>query len=92
MGYWHNGDRFGSWGWIGIIVMILFWLVMLALFVWAITSIMSSTSRRSNSGPGTPPEDSAMRILRERYARGEIDSEQFEQARRTLNNDGRSPA
>ena len=75
-----------------MIFMFFFWLIILALVVWAISSILSSRSRRSISGPSTPPEDSAMRILRERYARGEIDSEQFEQARRTLNNDGRSPA
>ena len=30
------------------------------------------------------PEDSALAVLRERFARGEIDAEEFEQRRRTL--------
>ena len=33
--------------------------------------------------PG-PPDDAAMATLRERFARGEIDSDEFEQRRRAL--------
>jgi putative membrane protein len=34
--------------------------------------------------PAAKPEDNALAVLRERFARGEIDAEEFEQRRRTL--------
>jgi putative membrane protein len=34
--------------------------------------------------PAGKPEDNALAVLRERFARGEIDAEEFEQRRRTL--------
>jgi len=58
----------GMWG-LGWIFMLLFW--RLAGF---------SRSRP----PSAKPHDSALEILRQRYARGEIDKEEFEQKKRDL--------
>jgi putative membrane protein len=73
-GYWgHPG-----WGMMGIgfVFMILFWAVIVGLIVWGVRHF----SRRHNySG-----NDSAMEIARQRYARGEISKEQFEQLKKDL--------
>lgn len=80
---YEHGMGFGFAGWFGPIVMIVFWVAVIALVIWAFTALLSS-SRRTPPRAHEPGDDSAMRILRERYARGEIDAEQFEQARRVL--------
>lgn len=39
---------------------------------------------RTNSSPATGGESSALHVLRDRYARGEIDDAEFEERRRIL--------
>ncbi len=72
-----NGFGFGS------LFMILFWGVVIALGVWLISGLVSRTS--SQPPTSLPPADSALDILKKRYARGEITKEQYEQMRRDLN-------
>jgi putative membrane protein len=68
---WHwNG--MGAWGWI---MMMIFWIVVVALILWTV---------RSAGGWGRPDPDQAMRVLDERFARGEIDQEEYEERRRVL--------
>ncbi len=75
------------WGWypgmawwmvFGGILFVLFWGVIIYLIVWAL--------RRSSreSGSGIPGNRSALDIAKERYARGEITREQFDQIKRDL--------
>jgi len=77
------GD-WGGWGWgmgFGWIFMILFWaLVILGILALARWLFSGGSSSGSGGGPGRPPLD----ILKERYARGEINREQYEQMRRDL--------
>jgi putative membrane protein len=54
--------------------MLVFWGGLIALIVWTVRT----TSDR------TRPQSRALGILEERYARGEIDQDEFEQRRRTL--------
>ena len=73
-------NGFGGWGMgLGFIFMLLFWgLVILgiaALIRWLMTQ--SSPSRSS-------PDKSPLEIVQERYARGEIDREEYEQKKRDL--------
>lgn len=75
MGYGFDGG--GLW-WIwmlgGLLVMVGF----VVLIVWAIGAA-------NRGGTGREPERaSALDILRERYARGEITQQEFEQAKKTL--------
>ena len=63
---WH-GD--GGWWWLaGTLMMILFW----GAAIWLIAQLVRSTGES-----GSPARPSAEDIVRERYARGEIDSEEF---------------
>lgn len=76
-----------SWG--GMVLMILggvLWIALLVVLVWAVIRWLG---RRTNvpSFPGAAvPVDhpSALEILRQRYARGEIDTATFEQQRERL--------
>ena len=79
-----GGDfGFGMMNGFGGIFMILFWIVIIALGVWLISSFVSRSNSQTSSGQ--PPAESALDILKKRYARGEITKEQFEDMRRDLN-------
>ncbi|WP_060528266.1 SHOCT domain-containing protein [endosymbiont of Ridgeia piscesae] len=56
----------------------LFWILLIVVIVWAVKAAGGS----SNDSPET--QKSALDILKERYARGEIDQEEFEQKRKDL--------
>ncbi len=77
-----GGGMMGGWSawWWGLIMMI-FWLLILIglvlLVVWAIRQIV----HREGVPTGT---SRALEIVQERYARGEISREQYEQMRRDL--------
>ncbi|MFF5211118.1 SHOCT domain-containing protein [Streptosporangium sp. NPDC000396] len=65
----------GGWGWLWGGLMMLFWVGLIALVVWLVTRAASG------SRPAPPPErsglDRARDILSERYARGEISTEEY---------------
>lgn len=73
----------GAWGW-GMMFMWVFWLVVLVALVWL---ILSRGGRFGDRGAGSRGDERAVEILRERYARGEIDAETY---RRMLDELGRS--
>ena len=66
----------GSWGvggWIAMsLMMLVFWGVPIALVVWLIRS-----SFHPRQAAGATSRSSAEQVLAERYARGEIDEEEF---------------
>jgi putative membrane protein len=76
--YGYGVGHMAPWfAWVGPIVMILFWALVVAAIVFFIRYIVRK-SRSSSNG------DSAMGILRERYARGELSKEEFETRRKDL--------
>jgi putative membrane protein len=66
-------------GWFGMIFMALFWIAVIVGIVLLILWII-----RSGGRPGAKGEDSALGILRERYAKGEISKEEFEEKKKDL--------
>ena len=71
-------DGYGSMG-PGWIFMILFWV----LVVVGVVALVRWIGTRNNSG-GNPRGKTPLEILQERYARGEIEQEEYEQKRRDL--------
>ncbi len=63
-------------GWGMVVWMVIFWGGIIALIVWGIKKL----SGRDNY----PSNRSSLDIARERYARGEITREEFEQLRKDL--------
>lgn len=57
--------------------MILIWLIPIALVIW----LVSAYGKRSGQGS---TEKTALDILKERYARGEIGIDEFEQKKRHI--------
>ncbi|WP_245582963.1 SHOCT domain-containing protein [Sediminimonas qiaohouensis] len=68
----------GGHGIFGGLMMIAFWGIVIALIVFAV----KWASDRQGQGQGTRRD--AMDILRERFASGEIDEEEFERRRKVL--------
>ncbi len=82
-GPWGPGGMmgWGGMGWAGGFIMIVFWIIVLAAIIIFIRWAVSSKGPASSA-----PEqrESALDILKKRYARGEIDKEEFEQKKRDL--------
>ncbi|MBA2336744.1 MAG: SHOCT domain-containing protein [Acidimicrobiia bacterium] len=61
------------------------WLVFAVLLVVGVMMLVRALGERGGGGRGSEgSEPSALRILEERYAQGEIDRKEFEERRRTL--------
>jgi putative membrane protein len=71
---------FGGMSIFGGILMLLFFVAVVLLLVWAVRSF---TSTRRNTEDDTPLD-----ILNRRYAAGEISQAEYEQARRVLDGHG----
>ena len=73
------GDNIGMG--LGGAFMWLFWIFLVTVIVWAVKAVTG----KSNS----PPERQkpALDILKERYAKGEVDQQEFEQIRKDLGGD-----
>ena len=73
-------------GWGGMLLMTIFWIAVLTVLVWALIRwINGRTTTSVPPSPSAPPAGpSALEILRQRYARGEIDQATFEQMREQL--------
>ena len=73
----------GVMGFMGI-GMVLFFVLLVLAVVWMINAFARSSRGYGGYAPPPPAEDSGLRILRERYARGEIDHEEYERMRNHL--------
>ena len=72
---WHSmwgWDGGWSWGWFGL-MHLLWWVLLMALVV---VLVRAAAGRRFTSWAGP---DRSLEILRERYARGEIDQREYDE-------------
>lgn len=76
---WGDCTMMGGMG----LMMVLLWVVFLGLIVAGVVVLVRAVGGRG--GPArTSGSPSALELLEERYARGEIDRDEFEQRRRDL--------
>ncbi len=85
---WGYQEGPGGWGIFMMLMMVLFW----GLLVWGIVaSVRHYANSRAGQLPGASASSSsgaALEALRLRYAKGEIDDEEFERRRATLEKGG----
>ncbi len=72
MNYGWGGMGFGGAG------MLVFWLLLIAIVAIGLRWLVPGRTPRAG------PEDTPLDILKRRYARGEIDQDEFERAKRAL--------
>jgi len=73
---WDMPAGMGWWMAFGGVWMVIFWVGLIALIVWGITRL---TRRNGSSSKHNP-----LNVAKERYAKGEISREEFEQIKRDL--------
>lgn len=80
-----GGFGFGWWGVLMMLLMVVFWAAVIGGVVLLVLWLVQQARPAVGPGPGSArPLD----ILRERYARGELTREQYEQMRRDLEESG----
>ena len=81
----HMGPGMMGWGygtgWVGMILMAAFWIAVIVGIIFLIRWVVISTG---TGGRGARSEESALEILKRRYARGEINKQEFEEKKKDL--------
>lgn len=75
------GYGFG-WGWLLMSFGMVLWIALLVVLVWALIRWLDG--KKASSPPSDTSGTSAIELLRQRYARGEIDTATYEQMREHL--------
>ncbi len=78
MGPW----MMGGFGWMWL--MPVFWIFFLGLIIWAVIALVRGVSQPGGSNSGSSRPDSALEVLKKRYARGEINKEEYEEKKKNL--------
>ena len=83
---WWYGYGFNWWGMALMMLGSLLWIALLVIIVWALIRWLNHRTRGPIWPTNTVPESghTAIEILRQRYARGEIDATTFEQMRERI--------
>jgi putative membrane protein len=71
---------FWFWGGYGGFLMLVFWVAAIAGLIFFLKWVVE----QSRSGTSSSSRESALDILKKRYAKGEIDKEEFEQKKKDL--------
>lgn len=85
----YSAEMMEAWhalGWLWVLISSLMWVVLLVLLAWGATR-MIFIRRGTGRELSGPKWSQAEEILRERYARGEIDTEEYLERSRTLGGD-----
>jgi putative membrane protein len=80
---WGMGPGMMGWGmsWFGMIFMIAFWVLMIVGLIFLVKWLIQTTSGKKDVFSGS---NKALEIIKERYAKGEIDKAEFETKKKDL--------
>jgi len=67
---------FGGWWLMGMSMMVIFWIAIILLVIWVVRSLYPYQERSGRN--------QALETLRQRYAAGEVNAAEYEQARARL--------
>lgn len=71
---YHDGFYSTPWMWLMMAFMMVFWIVLIVGIIWLVVYLARNASR----GSGTGNTNTALDILNQRYARGEIGKDEYE--------------
>ena len=85
---WYDWDHMSGWGWAATTLGSLLFLALVGLVAWLVVR----AARRPGDGLSTPAhtveQDTAEQLLADRFARGEIDEDEYRRRLATLRNVG----
>ncbi len=81
---WYHGGFGGFGGFGGYWVMIAMMVIIFGLVIWGIVMLVRWVRHNDYHTTTITHSDSAMEILKTRYAKGEISKEEFEEKRRAI--------
>lgn len=88
MMFWGNHMGFGGWG---MLVSAVLWIGLIAFGIWLLARLFPRSGSSRASGPQngqrlerTEREETPLEILQKRYARGEVNKEEYETIRHDL--------
>ncbi len=73
---WYNYNNMMGFGFFGGFAMLVFWVIVILLIVWVVKEVAGKNSHSETN--------KALEILKERYAKGEINKEEFESKKKDL--------
>lgn len=85
---WYGWDHMSGWGWLGMIASS----VLLVALVVAGIVVLARAGQRGSRTAGVPSAPSAEDLLAERFARGEIDEDEYRTRLATLTGARRHPS
>jgi putative membrane protein len=80
------GAGFGIFAVVATLVGLAFWVLVIVALILGVRWLIRQNSQDRYAGPppAGPPAEDPLEVLRHRYARGEIDEEEYERRRKTL--------
>lgn len=81
------GGGWGAFGWLWMLIPLLFWGGLLALIAWAVVRVFPG--QRDSADFSRTQAKPAEEVVRERFARGEIDAEEYEDSLEVLRSEKR---
>lgn len=79
-----NYQMMGQFWWVGGLLHILFWVGLIILIVWIVKQFTGKKHSNATYRSNVEVDDTSLAIARERYAKGEITKEQFDQLKKDL--------
>lgn len=69
----------------GMILTMILWILIVGLIIYSVIRfLMKLNTKKEDTSTIGNPEDSSVEVLRERFARGEIDEQEFEERKAFL--------